>query len=259
MVEVQGSYSSSLLRGGKGLIAWQRLARFRLAAAQVVAHRSRPEVNVLVDIGAADGIGMRFWKAIAEKVVSLNRYQNESRQFRAAHPDRPVVTCDVSRLPIADDCADAIVSLEALHYIAGHQARTDAFCNIRRALREDGVFVCSLPVEIGLPAVVKYIGRKFAGIELRGMTFGLMLKLCFHRWCDLSKHYQGSLLGFDITEFVKHMQTEFDIVRRIHVPLPYPFNTNCLYVCKAKPAQFASSDSRRGRFASAVRETSARS
>lgn len=236
MVELQKPYSAKLLRSGKGLVAWQRLARFRLAAKQILAQTKRPEIDLLVDIGALDGIGMRFWKPIAKRIVSLNRYHAESQQFRSAQPDELIVTGDVSSLPISADCADAVVSLESLHYVAGWEARNNAFRDIRRVLRDDGVFICSIPIEIGIPALVKYTGRKCAGIELSRMTFGVMLQHLFYPCFDLSKHYRGSSVGFDFREFVDHMRTEFDIVRRVRVPLPYPLSTNIMCVCKPKSA-----------------------
>lgn len=66
------TYSQRLLKGG-GYLAWQRFARFRAAAAAIERYARKDRRRDLLDIGAADGIGLPFLKPLADRLVSINR------------------------------------------------------------------------------------------------------------------------------------------------------------------------------------------
>lgn len=231
------SYSARLLRGGKGIVAWQRLARFRRAAREMQRLFGPAKADVLVDVGAADGIGLSFWTPVAGQIHSINYYHGHSVEFAAAHPERSVMTADVRRLPFPDQSVDIVVSLETLHLLPDRQARRQALLEICRILKPRGILICSVAIEVGVPALIKYAARRATGFDIKGLGFKLMLKHLFHRWCDLARYDKGTQIGFDAYRFADDAAQCFDIHRRIHIPAPYPLCTNLMLAGKPRPPE----------------------
>ncbi|MCP4593617.1 MAG: class I SAM-dependent methyltransferase [bacterium] len=138
-------------------------------------------------------------------------------------------------LPFADGCFDAVVSLETLYIIAGPAARRECLDQVGRVLRPAGVFVCSVPIEVCLPAVVRYAGRRCARIQAPRITFGKMLRHAFYRFCDLSPFDQGmDHLGFNVHQLAGDIASRFEILRQIVLPLPYPLCPTMMLVCRRR-------------------------
>jgi len=189
-------------------------------------------LETLVDLGAGDGIGLPFWRPVARRIINLNYSDRHARQCKTQHPDEVVLTCSGESLPLDDGSVDALVSLEVLHFLPNRSARQRCLAEVCRVLKPDGIFVCSTAIEVGLPAVVKYFGRRYANATLRGMTFGLMLKHCFYRFFDISQYDVGDQVGFNAYQFADDVAERFEILRRINIPLFYPLCTNLMLVCK---------------------------
>jgi SAM-dependent methyltransferase len=223
-------YSQRLLRNGKGLLAWQRHSRFRNAVDALANANGQKRYARLVDIGAADGIGYPFWRQIADEVLSFNYYLSHAKQFKEAFPENFNAAADGRHLPVKSGLIDVVVCMETLHLIPGFNDRLQCFRDIKRILKADGLFACSVPIEVGMTAFVKYLGRRWKGFELEGMTFSLMLKHCFYRFFDVVKYDKGRQVGFNAFHFTDMLSNEFKIVKTIALPLPAPFNTNLLLI-----------------------------
>ncbi len=91
-----------------------------------------------------------------------------------------------------DECIDVAVSLEAIYTLRSTDDQLRCLDDVRRVLKADGLFVCSVPIEIGLPAVVKYVGRRTAGVG-SPVGFRDMLKHWLHPVFDLSGYPCGGL------------------------------------------------------------------
>jgi hypothetical protein len=129
----------------------------------------------------------------------------------------------------------AVVSLETLYVLPGPAARRECLDEIRRVLKPDGVFVCSVAVEVGLPAPIKYIGRRCTGIKAKRISFGIMLRHWFYHFGDLSKYdHGGDHLGFNAYQFAGDVEERFKILRRIWLPLYYPLCTTLMLVCRRR-------------------------
>jgi SAM-dependent methyltransferase len=225
------TYSERILSGGR-LVAWQRFARFRAAVKAI--RRSRDSAGDLLDIGAADGIGLPFLKTAATRVVSVNYYENHTQEFRVAHPDDPVVTADARALPMADETFDVCTSFETLHLLPGPAERRKALAEIRRVLRPDGLLVCSVPIEVGYPAMLKLVARAATRHQVDGMTFSLALRHCFYRCSDIEEFDRGRQIGFDVHRFVRDVGAGFAVLRTQAIPLPILFPMNLLIVARKK-------------------------
>lgn len=225
------TYSERILSGGR-LVAWQRFARFRAAAKAIRRFAGPAAVERLLDIGAADGIGLPYLKTVAPQVLSVNYYENHTQEFRAAHPDDPVMTADARALPLADASFDVCTSFETLHLLPGPAERRKCLAEIRRVLRPNGLFVCSLPIEVGYPALIKLVARAATRHQVDDMGVSLALRHCFHRWSNLEPLDRGRQIGFDVHRFVGDVGEGFVVLRTHAIPLPILCPMNLLIVAR---------------------------
>lgn len=223
------TYSQRILRGGR-LVAWQRFARFRAAAKAIRRHAGPDPVEDLLDIGAADGIGLPFLKPLAKRVLSVNYYEEHTQEFKRAHPDDAVITADARALPLPPASFDVCVSFETLHLLPGPAERRKCFEEIHRVLRSGGLFVCSVPIEVGYPALMKLVARACTGHRLHGMDLPMALKHCFHRMVDVEQYDRGKQVGFSIHHYLRDVRDLFDIVQTRSIPIPVLFPMNLLIV-----------------------------
>jgi SAM-dependent methyltransferase len=223
------TYSERLLGKGR-VVAWQRLARFRHAAKAVRKHLPASKRKDLLDIGAADGIGLPFLKPLAERMLSVNYYEDHTQEFRVAHPSDPVMTADARSLPLEDGAYDVVVSFETLHLLAGWGDRERAIREIYRVLRPGGLFVFSVPIETGFAALLKYFARRATGNELHGMTFGLALSHALFSNGTVAALDDGHQLGFSAARFVHLVATCFGIREQRPVPIRVLLPMNLLVV-----------------------------
>ena len=145
------TYSQRILRGGP-IVRWQRFARFRLAAKLMLRLKANDSQRLL-DIGAADGIGLPFFEPIFKEVVCMNYYEDHAQELQRAYPGRTSLTADARSIPLAASSVSFVVSLETLHCIPDR--RLDAIREIHRVLEPGGHFIFSVPIEVGYAAVIK--------------------------------------------------------------------------------------------------------
>ncbi|RKT45579.1 class I SAM-dependent methyltransferase [Thiocapsa rosea] len=229
--QTRETYSQRLLKGG-GYLAWQRFARFRAAADAVQRYAYEAMRRDMLDIGAADGIGLPFLKPLSDRLVSVNYYDNHTREFQAAHPGEEVITADARDLRLPDGSFDIVVSFETLHLIPVD--RLKAIAEIHRVLRPGGLLVCSVPIEIGHTALLKLAARAKSGHQLDGMSLGMALKHVFPSFFNITQYDRGRQVGFDAYRFSRDIGPWFDVLERKAVPLPILLPFNLLIVARRK-------------------------
>ena len=202
-----------------------------MSAGHVTAAESRPEI--LLDLGAGDGIAMPFLQPVADRVIGLNYGHGRSKEFHGTYPDESILTADGRDLPLRDASIDVVVSLETIYILPTLEDQQRCLGEIRRVLKQNGLFVCSVPIEIGLPAVIKYTGRRCARINTR-IGFRDMLKHWLHPLFDLTSSPCGDHPGFNAYHFARRLGDCFRTLRKIRLPLWYPFCTTLLLVCRPR-------------------------
>lgn len=222
-------YSDRILRGGT-LLRWQRFSRFRKAAKAIRTYVSDPEKATLLDIGAADGIGVPFLKPLVADYVGVNYYENHSREFKENYPELDVITADARQLPIPDAGFDVVVSFETLHLIPPD--RMEVLSEIYRVLKPGGIFICSVPIETGHTAILKYVARNVTGHQLRGQTVRQTLRQFIHPFVPLALEDKGKQVGFDANQFRKQIKSMFTIQNVSRVPIPILLPMNVVIVAK---------------------------
>jgi SAM-dependent methyltransferase len=95
-----------------------------------------------LDVGAAGGGNTRVLRDAGWQVGALE-YGQEGAEV-AAERGLDVVRADATRLPVADDSIDLVVSFDVLEHIPDHGA---AVSEVRRVLRPDGTFLIAVPAD----------------------------------------------------------------------------------------------------------------
>ena len=187
----------------------------------------------LLDIGAADGIGLPFFEPLFQEVVCLNYYENHSRELQQAYPGRTAITADAPSIPLEDASVSFVVSLETLHCIPDR--RLDAIREVHRVLKPGGHFILRVPTEVGYVALIKYISRAISGHALaEGMTPRMLLRHLFPTWSHVTQYDKGRQIGFDAYHFKRSVEPWFDVVASRVIPLPILFPFNLMVVGRKK-------------------------
>jgi SAM-dependent methyltransferase len=202
-------YSARILGSNRGVIKWQREARFRKVAALVGREAVDGRKPLLLDVGAADGIGVPFWRPVTRHIVCLNYYQDHAEELRSRFPEVESTVGDVRQLKLADGTYDVVVSLETLHLLPTEEDHDASFREIRRVLRPGGLAILTIPVETGVMALAKYVARRVYGFELSGCDLAKALRYTFMPRSEKAASMRRGQVGFDADAFIAHFGRYF--------------------------------------------------
>lgn len=229
------SYSARILGSNRGVIKWQREARFRQVASLVGQEVRDGRMPCVLDVGAADGIGVPFWEPVAERIVCLNFYRDHAEELQARFPGVQSIVGDVRRLELPDASFDVVVSLETLHLLPGEEDIELGFREIGRVLRPGGLVVVTVPVETGLMALAKYFARRVYGFELAGCGLSAALRYAFFPQSRSARAMRQGQVGFDAPAFIALFGRHF--ARTTVRPIPTRWcPTNVLVAGRTKAA-----------------------
>jgi SAM-dependent methyltransferase len=157
-----GHYAAKQIFCRDRLIAWSHRRRFQTGVR--LARRFRGQR--LLDYGCGDGTFLALlWAgnhAPASAVgAELDEFQVNDCRTRLAHLSR-VRFESIARLDAADHQAayDAVVCMEVLEHVVALDAVID---RLWRMLAEGGTLLVSVPVEVGVPLLLKQMARRVAG------------------------------------------------------------------------------------------------
>jgi SAM-dependent methyltransferase len=157
-----GYYARQQIHCGDPLIAWSHRRRFRRA---LVLARAFAGARVL-DYGCGDGTFLGLLqtsdtppaRAVGAEIDP--RIVNDCQRRFASIPGLGFVNAAALERPDQDGAYDSIFCMEVLEHVVD-PARV--LSSLRRLLRPGGTLVISVPVETGLPVVVKQLVRRLAG------------------------------------------------------------------------------------------------
>jgi len=220
-------YSRALVSHGARWFRGQRRARLERAI-EAADLPTRPGARTL-DLGCADGI---LWPDLEHRVgriVGVNHDQWHTRQCRERFPDGTVMQGDARRLPFADESFDLLFCLEMFNYVA-RPDRLTVVKELRRVLRPGGRAVVSVPIEVGLPGLLKFMLRGATRSYYPGMSthFHMLWRRLLYRFVDLREDRRRWSFHFNPYELAGHVRSVFGNVRCRRVPFFYPFVTTVI-------------------------------
>jgi SAM-dependent methyltransferase len=110
-------------------------AAYRFAAARCAG-------LAVLDAGCGEGYGSAILAETARRVLGIDLVADACAHAQAAYPDASFVEADLCALPLADACAGAVVSLQAIEHLWDIPRYLD---ETARVLRPGGLFVCGTP------------------------------------------------------------------------------------------------------------------
>ena len=195
----------------------------------------------LLDYGCGDGY---FLKVLADgKIIgSLYGFEPAGNMFEQAKKNLTGTNVELFReyQEFQNKRFDKISCLETGEHLSDQDLGI-LFGQIKNILAESGQVVFSVPLEIGLPALVKNIYRLpkkqhhdnlTAGNFFRSV-FGLRINRRISQ-IDNNIDYIFSHMGFDFRDFEKILYQNFKIEKRVFKPLPFlgwVFNNTIYYSC----------------------------
>jgi SAM-dependent methyltransferase len=232
-----GHYARQQIHSSDPLIGWSHRRRFRSGLAL-----ARPFAGGRVlDYGCGDGTFLRFLQAsdvppaLAVGAEIDPRVVIDCQRRFAAFPGVRFV--DVAALERADEAGsyDAIFCMEVLEHV------TDALpllADFERLLRPGGTLVISVPIETGLPVLVKQLVRRVAGWRrigdypgTSGYSLGELVKSVFaasrqHVARPVFQRSDGNAFhdhkGFNWRVLRATVASRFDLVRTVTSPFNWP-------------------------------------
>lgn len=132
---------------------------------------------------------------------------------------------------------DCITSFEVFEHL-GKNEQKRALQNIKNLLSEDGVFIMSIPIEKGFPALVKNMMRwKFYWKTDKNWFKNIVKSVFSIPISDYNREndYIPLHMGFYFEDLEKLISEEFKIILKKNSPfsiLGYNFNSQIFYICK---------------------------
>jgi len=131
----------------------------------------------VLDIACGEGYGSNLLARVAASVVGVDISHEVVAHARNKY-GRTIKFCvgSCTRVPLASDSFDTIVSFETLEHIDDHDGMLQ---EVKRVLRRDGVFIISTPDKLNYGHLVGDAGNPFHVRELSSEEFVNLLKRYF--------------------------------------------------------------------------------
>jgi SAM-dependent methyltransferase len=158
----EGHYAAKQIFCKDRIIAWSHRRRFDTGLALARAFRGQR----LLDYGCGDGTFLAMLSATADRPAEatgaeLDQYQVTDCQTRLGHrAGLSFVSIESLDSPAHQERYDAVVCMEVLEHVVEVDMVID---RLWRLLAADGTLLVSVPVETGLPLLVKQAARRIAG------------------------------------------------------------------------------------------------
>lgn len=190
-------------------------ARFRKTVALIDAQPGQ----TILDYGCADG---RLLSMLPDTVNKIGYDPNPEYELsETAH--LPCCSCDV------------VTVCEVLEHVSTAEA-VRILSECQRLLKPEGRLIVSVPIETGLPCLVKSVARwiKVRPLERQMTIWNVLRSACYFpakrepEYLDVYGH-----TGFDYTEVERMLKGFFTIRRRVFSPVPmfgWVLNSQVFYV-----------------------------
>ena len=162
----QGHFAEKQLFSKIGILRWSHGSRFRVAVAKSEVFQGQR----VLDYGCGDATYFQMLLQSAHPPAEMIGMEldkdvlNANRRRFAAHPQVSFLNLPSLDAPEHAGAYDAVVCMEVFEHLVDTESALDHMC---RLIRPGGRLLLSVPVEIGLPVMVKLSVRRLAA--MRGM------------------------------------------------------------------------------------------
>ena len=217
------------------LTAWSHTRRFGAAVSLCRGFAGKR----ILDYGCGDGtfLGLAMMSGAAPSAaVGAERFEHTVEECRERFMSEPRVTFEkIPSLDCAEHTAryDAVFCMEVLEHVVDWDPE---LARMARLLNHGGTLVVSVPVEIGVPVVVKQIARTVAGWRKIGYYPGTTpyswRELAAAVFAGQAQHIERPVLdfgdgpchdhkGFNWRVLYERLKQQFDITRVVASPFAW--------------------------------------
>jgi ubiquinone/menaquinone biosynthesis C-methylase UbiE len=151
--------------------------------------------DCVLDLGCADGPFLPTLNYNVKTTIALdinNDYLKESKNLidnRLSNFKKISLICsDGQNLPFKDSLFDKIFALEVLEHLMTPKKAVE---EIHRVLKKDGIFICSLPIEVGFPLLFRNLIGKIFKYERPRYSLKQLLRNIFLKNPQERPEYKG--------------------------------------------------------------------
>jgi len=185
-----------------------------------VVDRLIPNANFksAIDIGCADGV---FLSTLSKKCETLSA-SDINEHFVSSIRDRRIkfYVDDIQKSQLPNNHFDLVTCLETLEHVSNPKK---AISEIRRIMKSGSIGIITVPIEIGLPVLIKFLGRIMLGYpaKYRRMYSPSELYRAIIKKADREYHKEHlGHKGFDYRDIIKHVRrSEFKIEKIKYFPM----------------------------------------
>jgi hypothetical protein len=209
------------------------LARFahrtRISRSLKLCERYLPPTGTLVDFGAGTGLLLH---TLRQRVPTADLIGVEP-YMQSRYPESARYVPDLSS--VGPDRADVIGAFEVCEHLYEWQLK-DFLSKSAKAMRSNGRLIISVPITIGIAAVVKQLNFLlfFGGHKIH---FGNTFRATLGRSVERTGNPRFTHEGFDFRWLREVLLAEFTVERMELSPfrlLPWYFNSQVFFICRAR-------------------------
>jgi len=186
---------------------------------------SLTENDTFLDFGCGDG----FLLELASKKISPDKIfgYEPSEMMRGLVKERLINAPHIFSNPTdpGNMKFTKISSLEVFEHLPGKELYKSLDA-ISKMLKPDGFFLVSVPIEIGISAIIKNKYRLLTG-KTKNLSVGNFCRTALGIYCKRAEperfdglSYIFSHIGFDYRNFKKILETQFTILKTHYSPFP---------------------------------------
>lgn len=144
-----------MIKGGF-LKRWQHVSRLRMAYALA----NPKKTDCIIDIGCGEGLFPLSLASECEKIIGIDpRCDVAKLDFIPINAQ--LIKAKGQKLPIQSRYCDIAFCLEVLEHISPDSDRLTVIKEIHRVLKAGGIAIFSIPIEIGIPLLIKLVAPYF--------------------------------------------------------------------------------------------------
>jgi len=210
--------------------------------------------DVVIDVGCGQGyflptlaaysnnvVGLDMWKGVLashawyERVVgwpAVNIVKELIDTELGQSNNTELVQADGFALPFKDNSIDLLFCLDMLEHVT---APVDhLLMEFRRVLKDEGIFISSLPNERGWALVLRQAFSKVVGISRDRYSIRELIRAFFSGKVPTEAERSGSHhKGYDYREDIRRIGKYFKIQKISHVPIGFLLGVNPTIIVKA--------------------------